>query len=599
MIGLKAALGESEYSYNIFFCTFAYVKHAKEEVKQLTAILLSVLFSVFLSAQNTKEENKVRETLKHRGEAMILVHATQDDMNHLGQVVSIDAKKGDQWLCYVNEKEFGKFLTLNLPYQAYIEDNQSKAITMANTVSQMSSWNRYPTYEVYDSMMRGFAATYPNLCKLDTIGTTTRGRLLLCLKLSSNVNQTQDKPKFFYSSSMHGEELTGAIMLLRLADYMLSNYGSDARITDIIEGIELYICPFANPDGTYAGGNGTVLHATRSNGNYVDLNRNYPSPLRGDHPDGYGWQAETVAFMNYARAKEFDINVNLHSGAEICNYPFDDYLPSGRKSHADDQWFVEMCQRFMDTLWSNAPADYFTHLRSCGYVLGYDWFVSPGSRQDYHTYFLRQREITLEVDTIKMRSSSDLPMFWGRLHSALLCFVEECFSGASGVVKDSLTGEILDNVHIYISDHDRDSSHVYSKSNGYFFRPLHGGQYSLIFQKQGYATKTLNFNVQQNNLTPLDVLLVSEFGLEEIAEQEDNLVIYPNPSSSQINVMVQEKGTFFIANLTGKRVIEGTLLQGNNLIQVGDDLKNGYFYFVFTQGSDGKKITRPLIILNK
>ncbi|MDR0789245.1 MAG: carboxypeptidase regulatory-like domain-containing protein [Bacteroidales bacterium] len=568
-------------------------------MKQAIAILLSVLFSVSLIAQSTKEENKVREVLSRRGEAKILVSASKNEIGNLGNVVSIDAKNGDKWLCYVNEKEFNNFLTLNLPYQACIEDNQSKALTMANAVNQMSSWDRYPSYEVYDTMMRNFAIAYPQLCRLDTIGITVEGRLLLCLKISDSVSETQNEPKFFYSSSMHGDELTGAIMLLQMADYLLSNYNSDSRIANIVNGIELYICPLANPDGTYSGGNSTVSQATRYNANYVDLNRNYPSPKRGNHPDGNNWQSETLAFMDYAAAKEFDININLHGGAEVCNYPFDDYLPSNEKSHADNQWFIEICQRFMDTLWHNAPTNYFVDVASSGYILGYDWYPAPGSRQDYHTYFLHQREITLEVSSTKTPSSSNLPTYWNRLRSALLCFVEECFTGINGVVKDSLTGETLDNVFIYISEYDRDSSQIYSKANGYFFRPLHNGQYSLTFEKQGYVTKTLNFNLQQNNLIFSDVLLVSTNASDEMVNDIETLAIYPNPSSAQINVTTSSSGSFFIANMAGKRLMEGKLQQGDNLIDVRESLENGYYCFVFAESKSGKMITKPLVILNK
>jgi hypothetical protein len=568
-------------------------------MKQTIAILLFILVSVSSTAQGVKEESKVREVLNSRGEAKIWVWVAENDLDDLGNTVSIDAKKGDKWLCYVNEREFDNFLTMNLPYQAYIEDNQSKALTMANAVSEMSSWNRYPTYEVYDTMMRYFASAYPQLCRLDTIGTTIQGRLLLCLKISDSVNETQNEPKFFYSSSMHGDELTGAIMLLRLAEYLLSNYDSDSRIARIVNGIELYLCPLANPDGTYHVSNSSVSGATRSNANYIDLNRNYPSPKRGNHPDGNNWQSETLAFIEYAKSKEFDLNINMHGGAEVCNYPFDDILPSNVKSHADNQWFVEMSQRFMDTLWYYAPSYYFTDVSSSGYILGYDWYPISGSRQDYHCYFLHQREITLEVSSTKSPSSSSLPTYWTYLRSPLLCFVEECFSGVNGVVKDSLTGETIDNVFIYLSNHDRDSSQIYSKANGYFFRPLHNGQYSLTFEKQGYVPKTLNFNLQQNNLIYSDVLLVSTNALNEAVQADKTLTIYPNPSSSQINVRASDDGSFFIANLTGKRLMEGELRRGDNLIDVKQRLENGYYCFVFTIRENGRTITKPLIILNK
>jgi hypothetical protein len=53
-------------------------------------------------------------------------------------------------------------------------------------------WDSYPTYSQYDSIMRFFAEEYPSLCRLDTIGTTLEGRLVMVLKISDNCNEDED-----------------------------------------------------------------------------------------------------------------------------------------------------------------------------------------------------------------------------------------------------------------------------------------------------------------------------------------------------------------------------------------------------------------------
>ncbi len=101
---------------------------------------------------------------------------------------------------------------------------------------------------------------------------------------------------------------------LRLIDYLLNNYTSDAQVTEMVNNLDIYINPNANPDGTYAGGNGSVGGATRYNANGIDLNRNYPDPEDGDHPDGNAWQIETIHFMQFAE----DYNFVLSSNCETC-----------------------------------------------------------------------------------------------------------------------------------------------------------------------------------------------------------------------------------------------------------------------------------------
>ena len=105
---------------------------------------------------------------------------------------------------------------------------------------------------------------------------------------------------------MHGDELAGYPTMLRLIDYLLCNYGSDDYVDYLVENMEIWINPLANPDGTYRGGNDNVSMSTRSNGGFADLNRNFPDPQDGPHPDGKDYQEETLAFMSLAENVDFE-----------------------------------------------------------------------------------------------------------------------------------------------------------------------------------------------------------------------------------------------------------------------------------------------------
>lgn len=562
-------------------------------------VVFFALAALLCQSQTMERELIVRKALSENGQAKILVAASRDWLDVLSNTVSVDAFRSGKWLCYVNEKGFDKFLTLNLPYEPLIENRQSKASWVATDTSQMLSWNLYPSYEVYVALMQGFAEKYPDLCRLDTIGATTNGRLLLVLCLSDSVNHPLDKPKCFFSSSMHGDELTGAVMMLRLADYMLANAHSDARISQIMSGIRLYICPMANPDGTYCGGNQSVSVSKRFNANNVDLNRNFPSPKLGLHPDEEAFQAETMAFMEYAIKERFDINYNLHGGSEVCNYPYDYPLPSNGVSHPDNDWFVQMCGRFVDTLRQYAPPNYFTDVASCGYILGYDWYPISGSRQDYHTYSLGQRETTLEISINKTPPPDSLPSFWHYLNSGFLTLMEECFYGVNGKVKDSLTGAELDSVMVFVDYHDDQTSFVYSKTGGYYFRPLHQGSYSLTFSKQGYVSRTFNVNLADREQKTLNVSLVSGVGLSDVEERNEVLNIFPNPCLSQFEVVSSSNGSYQILNLESKRLMEGKIAAGRNIIDTKGRIADGKYLFAFIESKSGKPIVKTIIIINR
>jgi len=187
-----------------------------------------------------------------------------------------------------------------------------------------------------------------------------RNEDLLFAKISDNVNVEEDEPEVMYTSTMHGDETTGYVLMLRLIDSLLSTYGSDSLVTRLVDSCEIWINPLANPDGTYYGGNSSVYSARRYNANNVDLNRNYPDPEDGDHPDGNSWQAETVAFMAFAEAHSLVISTNIHGGAEVLNYPWDTWS----QRHADDNWWIDISRMFADTVHAYSPAGYLLQSRS-------------------------------------------------------------------------------------------------------------------------------------------------------------------------------------------------------------------------------------------
>lgn len=71
------------------------------------------------------------------------------------------------------------------------------------------------------------------------------------------------------------------------------------------------------------------LYVGRSNANMVDLNRDFPDRLDADlhrRPRGRKRQPETVAIMNWILQQPFVLSANLHGGAVVASYPYDNSL---------------------------------------------------------------------------------------------------------------------------------------------------------------------------------------------------------------------------------------------------------------------------------
>jgi hypothetical protein len=438
-------------------------------------------------AQKPLTEYSANELFGNKGEIYFYLEGAAADANALTKIISIDNVKDGNVYAYASVKEFNRlqsrynYILVQLP-----KPSELVKVAMANSSREVLDWNYYPTYTGYLQIMQDFATNYPSLCVIDTIGISIEGRLIIAARISDNVGVDEDEPEFFYTSSMHGDETAGYVLTLHLIDYLLLNYGNDDRITNMVNSIDIWINPLANPDGTYAGGNNSVNGATRYNANYVDLNRNYPDPADGPHPDGNQWQQETVAFMDFAESRSFVLSANFHGGAEVVNYPWDTWS----KLTADDAWWRLVSRKYADTVHENAPPGYMNFMNN-GITNGYAWYRITGGRQDYMNYFQQCREFTLEISDTKLLPANQLLNHWNYNYRSMLNYMEESLYGIRGIIKDTVTGEPL-KAQVYISGFDKDSSMVFSSMPvGNYHRLIKAGTYNLTFFAEGYLPKTI------------------------------------------------------------------------------------------------------------
>lgn len=300
----------------------------------------------------------------------------------------------------------------------------AKAPLMATTLEQMASWDRYPTHGVYQAMMQRFVDSFPTLCHLDTIGTSVQGRPILSMVISTAPPSDTTVPEFFYSATIHGDELTGFYLMLRLCDTLLHAYSRSDNITRLLDSVRIYINPLANPDGTYRSDDNTIADAWRYNANAVDLNRNYPDPFGTDPLDSI--QPENIAMIDYVAHHRFLLGATLHGGSEVFNYPWDSFTSFERQNEHSQWWevvgkrFVDTCRKFDSTLFADICEE--------GYITGGDWYVIRNGRQDYFNYTYNLREATLEVSTTKRLPTSRLHHYWQALSHSLIDYISRIFA---------------------------------------------------------------------------------------------------------------------------------------------------------------------------
>ena len=501
----------------------------------MTRILILLFFPLSIVCQNIDKiffkKNEVYFSFNYE---------KKSQLDRLSKIISLDHKiEKTTAYAYANKKQFENFLKENIEFT--LINNQ----VSFDNISK-NNWDYYPTYNQYVDMMYAFADSFPNICKVHSLGTLNSGREILIVNISDNVGQKENEPSFLYTSSMHGDELTGYVLMLRFIDDILNNYNVNNRITNLVNEIDIWINPLANPDGAYAGGNSNVWGATRSNANFIDLNRNFPDPQDGPHPDGNPWQEETLIFMGLSDTINFNLSSNLHTGSVVANYPWDTWS----QLTADDSWWQHGCNEYADTCQVYGTGNYFTNYND-GIINGYDWYEVDGGRQDYMNYYKHCREFTLELSNDKTPNPQELPSFWNATHPSFYNYMEQSLYGLRGIITDSVTGLPI-KARVEIANHDVDSSHVYSSLPiGNYHRYIYQGNYSFTFSKSGYHSKTINASILNNNTTYLNVQLVpinfvniEEIDLsEEITKSIDLLGRKSQYQLNKIKIDVHENGS--------------------------------------------------------
>ena len=472
-------------------------------MKTLRYFILSLVVIIGGSVFAQESQKDLEQISKDHGEYYFTLNIQKPaEIQAISKLCSVDNFDGKTKVtCYAGLEQYQNLLrqgyqpTLMMPPSLQVKAEMWDGSNRANY-----DWDAYPTYEAYEAMMYQFGTDHPDKCEILTLGTLPSGRKVLIARL--NNGQPEGKPKFLYTSTIHGDETTGWILMLRLIDYLLEN-PNEPEVQNVMDNIDLFIGPLANPDGTYHAGNNNVNGAWRYNHtNYMDLNRNYPDPHGSEHPDGYEYQLETQWFMQLAEDYDFVMGANYHGGSEVVNYPWD----NTHTLHADDDWYRLVSREYAD-LCQQHDTNYMDDLNN-GITNGADWYMIGGGRQDYMNGYHQCREVTIECSGNKLVPANTLPMYWDYNKEAIFAFMNQCLYGVHGTVADATTGQPIEAT-ITVNGHDEEYSFVSSHLPvGDYHRPIKGGNYSFIFTAEGYCPQIIDVNVADYETFNLDVQLV-------------------------------------------------------------------------------------------
>ena len=469
--------------------------------------VLSSLLILFLGsslfANNAAQAKYTLATdlIKEHGEVDIIVKVNSPseikkyDLPNFLSISKINADNLTEVYARVVQWNFDKLVELGLDYEVVMPEVwEPKMGDFSDYLAGKgpASWYEYPTYQEYMAFLDKWEADYPDICKkyhLGPSGVASKNHDIYAMRISDNVTENEPEPRYLETNTIHGDETLNFMNCLHMIDTLLTSYGSDARITALVDSLEMWFVPNMNPDGTYPSGDHTVANARRYNvANGWDLNRNNPCPCeQGDHKY-YGlyhfYSKETEALMKLQGWYKFQFAQDQHGGTETYLWPYGGV----RTRCKDEDWYRWLCRDLVDQIHDDCNNN--GYMTSCGGDgVGHiytELYECHGIRCDMNDWVGNGFSITLESSVRKNLAESDLARHWRYCKEALFMSMEVMYKyGLTGHVTDGETGEPLTKVKI-IREGDLSNRCQLTDSAGRYLTYMNKGTYDITYRLDGY-----------------------------------------------------------------------------------------------------------------
>jgi hypothetical protein len=269
---------------------------------------------------------------------------------------------------------------------AAIDDVQSDAVVITATAGEAAAVEQlgfeveplglldanvlppgYGGYHDYAEMTQAvnqLVADHPTIARQQVIGQSYEGRNIVAVKISDNVSTDEGEPEVLFTSSQHAREILTVEMALYIMNQLTDGYGSDSRVTGLVDSREIWVVPNVNPDGSEYDKTSTGFRSWRKNRQPnsgttavgTDLNRNWDylwgccggssgtassQTYRGSSPESapeVGVVADFVRSRVVGGVQQITAHIDWHTYGELILFPYGyTYADTGPGLNATDR----------------------------------------------------------------------------------------------------------------------------------------------------------------------------------------------------------------------------------------------------------------------
>ncbi len=174
--------------------------------------------------------------------------------------------------------------------QALLE-NEQREMAEARMQRDASWFSTFRTTAELHARLDHWATTYPAFTETFVAGQTLQGRDIKGIRITAPDqpgNPRSERPQVLFNACQHAREWATPMTVMWIGDRVLEEYGTNSRLTNLLDRCEIIIIPVVNCDGyEFSWGQGNRLwrknRRPNPNGSFgVDTNRNW----------GYQWGGE-------------------------------------------------------------------------------------------------------------------------------------------------------------------------------------------------------------------------------------------------------------------------------------------------------------------
>ena len=121
---------------------------------------------------------------------------------------------------------------------------------MNDAATPLPEFDRFYRHDELTTLLFDYARAHPTLVAVASIGKSFEGRDIWVATLTNlATGAPEDKPAFWADGNIHAAELTASTAVLYYLHALLTGYGRDRDITELLDTRVVYLCPRLNPDG--------------------------------------------------------------------------------------------------------------------------------------------------------------------------------------------------------------------------------------------------------------------------------------------------------------------------------------------------------------